>query len=240
MSSDLITRREFLSRACRYSSLSMMALFFGCDIARLTEGQKKKTALIYATRYGATKETAGWIQEGMQGPVDLLDIESISFTDVTDRYDHFIIGSGVWIGGVHKRIIEFLESRRNELSGRVPATFVVCGTDGSTENGRERIDGYFTPMHAPLDKEPLLSRYFGGRVVVEKLTDEDRGALRVFYKTYLHAQLRSWDRTDPEKAGLFGKDIKHFLDEKKTFRPTRQQADGQALTTAHFNVEHWV
>ena len=214
MSSDFITRREFLSRVCRYSSLSMMALFFGCDIARLPEEQKKKTALIYATRYGATKETAGWIQEGMQGPVDLLDIESISFPDVTARYDHFIIGSGVWIGGVHKKIIEFLESRKNELSGRVLATFVVCGTDGSTENGRKRIDSYFTPLYACLDKRPLLSRYFGGRVIVENLTDEDREALRVFYKTYLRAELRSWDRTDPEKAALFGGEANRLLGEK--------------------------
>ncbi|NEX13856.1 MAG: hypothetical protein C1941_04035 [Prosthecochloris sp.] len=214
MLSDFITRREFLSRVCRYSSLSMMALFFGCDIARLGEGQKKKTALIYATRYGATKETATWIQEGMQGPVDLLDIETISFSDVTARYDHFIIGSGVWIGGVHKKIIEFLESRKKELSGRVLATFVVCGTDGSTESGRKRIDGYFTPLYACLDKKPLLSRYFGGRVIVENLTDEDRQALTVFYKTYLRAELRSWDRTDPEKAALFGGEVKRRLGEK--------------------------
>lgn len=214
MSPDFITRREFLSRVCRYSSLSMMALFFGCDIVRLTEGQKKKTALIYATRYGATKETAGWIQEGMQGPVDLLDIESISFSEVASKYDRFIIGSGVWIGGVHKKIIEFLESRKSELNGRVLATFVVCGTDGSTENGRKRIDGYFTPLYACFDKKPLLSRYFGGRVVVENLTDEDRQALTVFYKTYLHAELRSWDRTDPGKASLFGGEVTGLLVEK--------------------------
>lgn len=214
MSPDFITRREFLSRVCRYSSLSMMALFFGCDIVRLTEGQKKKTALIYATRYGATKETSGWIQEGMQGSVDLLDIESISFSEVASRYDRFIIGSGVWIGGVHKKIIEFLESRKSELNGRVLATFVVCGTDGSTENGRKRIDGYFTPLYACFDKKPLLSRYFGGRVVVENLTDEDRQALTVFYKTYLHAELRSWDRTDPGKASLFGGEVTGLLGEK--------------------------
>ena len=214
MSPEFITRREFLSRVCRYSSLSMMALFFGCDIARLTEGQKKKTALIYATRYGATKETAGWIQEGKQGPVDLLYIESVSFSEVASRYEQFIIGSGVWIGGVHKKIIEFLESRKSELNGRVLATFVVCGTDGSTENGRKRIDGYFTPLYACFDKKPLLSRYFGGRVVVENLTDEDRQALTVFYKTYLHAELRSWDRTDPEKASLFGGEVTGLLGEK--------------------------
>lgn len=214
MSSDCISRREFLSRAYKYSSLSLMALFWGCDIARLTEGKEKQTALIYATRYGATKETAGWIHEGIQGPVDLLDIESISFSDVASRYDRFIIGSGVWIGGVHKRIVDFLESHKNELNGKVLATFVVCGTDGNTQSGRKRIDGYFTPMHAPLDRKPSLSGYFGGRVIVEKLTDEDREALTVFYKTYLKDQLRSWDRTDPEKAELFGGEVKRFCGEK--------------------------
>jgi len=54
MSSDLIRRRGFLLKA----ALSLAALNFGCSISRLTAGERRNTALIYATTYGATKDKA--------------------------------------------------------------------------------------------------------------------------------------------------------------------------------------
>jgi len=214
MSSGRISRREFI----KYSSLSLLALNFGCSISKLIGDSSKNVALIYATKYGSTKDTAGWIKDGMRGNVDLLNIEDISFSDTVSKYDLLIIGSGVWIGGVHEKLIDFLESNADVLTGRVMASFIVCGTDGSTEDGKERIDGYFEDMHMPLKDDHIMSEYFGGRIIVEQLTEEDREALTEFYSTYLGTELTSWDRTDPEKAALFGKDLKNFLAEKKQKR----------------------
>lgn len=206
MSSDLISRRDFLVKA----ALSMAALNFGCSISGLVR-DSSRTALIYATKYGATKDTAGWIRNGVNGEVDLLNIENISFPHTAKGYDSFIIGSGVWIGGVHNRLLEFLTSQAEMLDGKVIASFIVCGTDGGTESGKKRISSYFEPFHAPLKKMPLLSEYFGGRIIVEKLTDEDREALIKFYRTFLKSELTSWDKTDPDKAGRFGKDAARLL-----------------------------
>lgn len=206
MSSDLISRRDFLLKA----ALSLAALNFGCSISTLI-GEKSATALIYATKYGATRDTAGWIQNGINGDVDLLNIEDIYFPRTAKSYDAFIIGSGVWIGGVHNRLLEFLTSQADMLDGKVIASFIVCGTDGGTESGKKRIRSYFEPFHAPLTKLPLLSEYFGGRIIVEKLTEEDREALIKFYRTFLKSELTSWDKTDPDKAGRFGKDAARLL-----------------------------
>ncbi|MEW6600804.1 MAG: flavodoxin domain-containing protein [Nitrospirota bacterium] len=206
MSSDLISRRAFLLKA----ALSLAAMNFGCSISELIK-DKSKTALIYATRYGATRDTAGWIRSGINRDVDLLNIEDISFAGTAQKYDSFIIGSGVWIAGVHNRLLEFLRSEAETLDGKVIASFVVCGTDGGTEGGRKRINSYFEPFHAPLKKLPLLSDYFGGRIIVEKLTEEDREALIKFYRTYLKSELTSWDKTNPKMAGAFGKDASRLL-----------------------------
>ena len=209
MSSNKISRREFI----KYSSLSLLALNFGCSISNLIDDSSKNVALIYATKYGSTKDTAVWIKDGMRENVDLLNIEDIS-SDTALKYDLFIIGSGVWIGGVHEKLVEFLESNASSLNSRVMASFIVCGTDGSKESGRKRIDGYFEDMLMPLKDKPL-TEYFGGRIVVEQLTEEDREALTDFYRTYLNTELKSWDKTDPNKADLFGKELKNFLEEKK-------------------------
>ena len=58
MSSDLISMRSFLFGA----ALSLAALNFGCSISKLL-GERSRTALIYATKYGATRDTAQWIKE---------------------------------------------------------------------------------------------------------------------------------------------------------------------------------
>lgn len=213
MSSDSINRREFLFNACKYSSLSVLALNFGCSISRLIEGHSKNVALIYGTKYGATKDTAYWIRNGIKRKVDILNIEGISYLDTALRYDLFIIGSGVWIGGVHDKLIDFLTLQAEKLDGKVIASFIVCGTDGSTAEGKDRIKGYFDQLHEPLNNRPFLSEYFGGRIIIEKLTKEDREALIQFYRTYLQSELTSWDKTDPKKAALFGKDVTRFLTE---------------------------
>lgn len=207
MSSDSINRREFLTGALKYSSLSLLAFNFGCSISTLIANRSGNVALVYATKYGATRDTATWIKDGARGKIDLLNIESISYSEISSRYDLFIMGSGVWIGGVHEKLVDFLTSQANMLDGKVIASFIVCGTDGSTAGGEERIDGYFEQLHEPLKKMPLLSEYFGGRIIVEKLTAEDRDALVQFYQTYLKSELTSWDRTDPDKAKSYGKDL---------------------------------
>jgi len=207
MSSDSVNRREFLSGALKYASLSLLAFNFGCSISTLIDDRSKNAGLIYATKYGSTKDTAIWIKDGARREIDLLDIESISYSEVSSRYDFIIVGSGVWIGGVHEKLIEFLTSEAKALDDKVIASFIVCGTDGSTESGRERINTYFDQLHEQLRTPPLLSEYFGGRIIVEKLTSEDREALVQFYRTYLNSELTSWDRTDPEKARRYGKDV---------------------------------
>lgn len=218
MLTDSINRREFLS-ACKYFSLSLLALNFGCSISKLIGDKSKNVALIYATKYGATKDTSYWIRNGINGKVDLLNIEGIPSSDVASRYDLFIIGSGIWVGGVHEKIIDFFISQAGILNSKVIASFIVCGTDGSTKEGKQRIDGYFEQLHSPLKDRPILSEYFGGRIIVEKLTKEDREALIRFYRTYLKTELMSWDKTDPKKAAFFGKNIGRTICKSNRIRP---------------------
>lgn len=220
MPSDLISRRGFLLKA----ALSLAALNFGCSISKLTGDRAGNTALIYATKYGATRDTAKWIRNGINGEVDLLNIEDISFPGTAKGYGSFIVGSGVWLGGVHNRLLDFLTSQAEALDGKVMASFIVCGTDGGTESGKKRINGYFDQFHAPLKKLPLLSDYFGGRITVEKLTDEDREALIKFYRTFLKSELTSWDKTDPDKARRYGEEASRLLSKVANERKYVMQA----------------
>ncbi len=203
-----MNRRKFLKLSSSVSLISIAAFNFGCSMQPLVTDKNKKVALIYATRYGATKDTAEWIAQGMKRDVDLLNIEDISFADTAKKYNLFIVGSGVWIDGVHKDMLKFLSTQKIELRGKIVASFILCGTTAKDVKGEERIEKYFQKFHVSLDKKPPLNEYFGGRMIIDKLNEKDKKMLEVFYERILKREFVSWDRTQPDKARLFGVEVK--------------------------------
>lgn len=207
-SREMNSRRDFI----KYSVATLLALNFGCSIKDLIGGKEGKIALVFGTKYGATEDTASWIREGIGEDVDLINIEELVFKKAISSYDHFIVGSGVWIDGVHKRLKDFLTAEPDQLKGMVIASFVVCGSQDRTEGGRKRIQKYLDQIQVPLGYEPALTGYFGGRIIVEQLTEEDRAALEKFYRTFLKTKLESWDRTDREKAVSYGRELNPLIE----------------------------
>ncbi len=205
-------RREFIRLSGVIGLVAASAFGFGESIKPLVA--KKRVALIYATRYGATKETAMWIAKGIEGDVTLLDIEQMDFAKTALEYDAFILGSGVWIDGVHKDMIRFLEEYKTELRGKIVASFILCGTTGKDPKGEERIAQYFHKFHAPLDTKPPLNEKFGGRMIIKQLSDKDRKLLKNFYEKVLKRKFVDWDRTELEKAKEFGVEVMEVMERR--------------------------
>ena len=198
-------RRDFLL-TLGITLVSASAYSFGQSIQSKIK-QSDKIALLYGTRYGAAEETAGWIAKGTGTSVDVLNIKNIDFAETLKKYDKFIIGSGIWIDGAHKRLTELLSTHTKEIESKIIASFIVCGTTGEDEAGRGRIEGYFERFHKPLTIKPERKRHFGGRMVIEKLSEKDRKLLDNFYNKVLKKEFKSWDRTQPELARNFGKEL---------------------------------
>ena len=196
-------RRNFLAYAA-IALASATAYSFGEEIKPLVDEKTQKIALIYGTRYGATEDTAYWIAKGIGNRVDVINIEKLDFDESMKKYDQFIIGSGIWIDGAHKRLMELLSTRKEQIQPKIIASFIVCGTTGEDEAGKKRIEGYFEKFLKPLDTKPALQTHFGGRMIIDKLTDKDRKLLDNFYRKILKKEFVSWDRTKPEEAERFG------------------------------------
>ena len=199
-------RRDFLLTASM-ALMSASAYSFGESIKPLINEKTDKIALIYGTRYGATEDTAKWIAKGMGASVDVLNIENIDFNETLHDYDAFIIGSGIWIDGAHKRLMELLTKHTDEMQSKIIASFIVCGTTGENEAGKLRIEGYFKRFHEPLTVKPKIQRHFGGRMLIEKLSEKDRKLLDNFYRNVLKKEFKSWDRTKAEEAEKFGLEL---------------------------------
>ena len=196
-------RRDFLLTTS-IALMSASAYSFGNSIKPLIEGKSEKIALVYGTRYGATEDSAKWIAKGIGSNVDLLNIETIDLDETIHKYDKFIIGSGIWIDGAHKRLMELLTTYKEQIQPKIIASFIVCGTTGEDDAGKVRIEGYFERFHKPLDIKPVLKKHFGGRMIIEKLSEKDRKLLDNFYRNVLKKEFVSWDRTKPEDAEKFG------------------------------------
>ncbi len=201
-----IDRRNFLLYAA-IALTSASAYSFGEEIKSLIDEKTQKIALIYGTRYGATKDTAHWIAKGIGRPVEVINIEKFDFDESMKKYDQLIIGSGIWIDGAHKQLMELLSTHKEQIQPKIIASFIVCGTTGEDEAGKKRIEGYFEKFLKPLDTKPALQRHFGGRMIIDKLTDKDRKLLDHFYRKILKKEFVSWDRTNPEEAERFGAGI---------------------------------
>jgi menaquinone-dependent protoporphyrinogen oxidase len=207
----LYDRRNFLKLGSQTALMAFAAFGFGCSIKPFIEEKNKKVALIYGTRYGATKDTAQWIAQGLGRDIDLLNIETIDGAQTSLYYDLFIIGSGVWIDGVHKELIAFLQNQKANLNNKIIASFILCGSTPNDDNGKQRIAQYFKKFHAPLQNEPLLHEFFGGRMIIDQLNEKDHKLLEHFYKNVLKRAFVSWDRTEPEKARQFASTTLKYL-----------------------------
>ncbi len=183
------------------------AYSFGNSIKPLIDETSEKIALVYGTRYGATEDTAKWIAKGIDESVDVLNIETIDLDETVKKYDKFIIGSGIWIDGAHKRLMELLSTHKEQMQQKIIASFIVCGTTGEDDAGKARIEGYFKRFHKPLDVKPVIKRHFGGRMIIDKLSEKDRKLLDNFYRNILKKEFVSWDRTKPEEAEKFGTEL---------------------------------
>lgn len=200
-------RRDFLLKT-GIMLASASAYSYGESIKTLIEGKSEKIALIYGTRYGTTEDTAQWIAKGMDTDnVDVLNIENINFDETVQKYDKFIIGSGIWIDGAHKLLMNLLSEHTTVMESKLIASFIVCGTTGEDESGKGRIEGYFKRFHKPLSVKPKMQKHFGGRMIIEKLNEKDRKLLDNFYKNVLKKEFISWDRTKPEMAEEFGVEL---------------------------------
>ena len=199
-------RRTFFRHTGNFVVLSVAAISFGCSIRPMVD-EDDRIALIFGTRYGATGDTANWIIKGIDKEVDIINIEQFDFDKAVSHYDKVIIGSGIWIDGPHKRLIELLQTKKKYIEEKIIASFIVCGTTGEDSAGRARIESYFKRFHKPLENPPGLQAHFGGRMIIERLNEKDRKLLDNFYKKVLKKEFSSWDRTDRKKAEQFGSDI---------------------------------
>mgnify|MGYP001109015729 CR=1 FL=1 len=158
---------------------------------------EKKVAIIYASRYGSTAQTANWIAEGMEGKAVVKSVKEVG--DLA-AYDLLILGSGIYFGQLHQDMLPFLESHKAEIKEKLLALFVVCGAPVSS------AQRYLDMFASKCEATPAFSRAFNGWQKKELLSPEDYKTLEDYYKRS-NRPFENYDHTDKSKCLEFGKEI---------------------------------
>ena len=75
-----------------------------------------KTLIVYATKYGATKQIAEQLAEYLGG-ADLVDVGKGETASLTE-YDCVVLGSPLTAGSIRKEVKAFAQQHAGELGGK--------------------------------------------------------------------------------------------------------------------------
>ena len=85
-----------------------------------------KTAIVYATKYGCTKECAEILKTYLHGEVNILSAKADKIN--LSQYDAVFIGGSVYMGKIQKEITQFCKRNLKQLLHTKIGLFVCCYT----------------------------------------------------------------------------------------------------------------
>jgi hypothetical protein len=98
-------------------------------LGAMASSAKKEYAVIYATWCGSTKDAAGWINEGMGGIADVIDVKD---KPKVDDYKGIVLGSAIRQMVISPDMKTYLQTNKTALKDKVKGLFAVCGNNSST------------------------------------------------------------------------------------------------------------
>ena len=126
----------------------------------------EKTLVAYASKSGATEQTAQTIADVLRSKyqleVDLINLKK-GFPALVS-YKNVVVGAGVRGGKVYGETLEFL---KENFGDRKVAFFVCCGGAGDPKNYEDSCNKYVINVLANYPNlKPVASEAFGGRMKI--------------------------------------------------------------------------
>jgi menaquinone-dependent protoporphyrinogen oxidase len=189
-----MNRRRFVQTAVAAAGLGLLPA--GAFALQYTpRPSPEKWAILYGSRYGAARDAAVWIAEGMGGIAHVFDAKEKP--DAT-RFDHWVIGGGIYYGSFDQALTEWVVANRDALTTRTRAVFVVAGSAGTPGAA-----SYVASLAEACGGSPRWKTDFPGRVTRRLLSPDDDKALDGFYRN-LQQPYEDYDRLTRKMAFDFG------------------------------------
>ena len=124
-----------------------------------------KTAIVYATKYGCTKECAEILKTYLHGEVNILSAKADKIN--LSQYDAVFIGGSVYMGKIQKEITHFCKRNLKQLLHKKIGLFACCYTPKDTVGFFETLypielinhASYLTSVGGKMDYEKMNVLY---------------------------------------------------------------------------------
>lgn len=120
-----------------------------------------KTLIVYASKYGCTKECAALLQERLQGDVTITTVAECR--DGLEPFDRVVVGGSVYMGKIQKSISRFFKKHERTLLQKTLGLFASCYTPIDTEGYLQTLFPENLLSHA------VCATLVGGRMDYEKM-----------------------------------------------------------------------
>lgn len=166
-----------------------------------------KINIVYASRYGSTKQVSELIGRHMPDGVNVLSVADAGALDC----DVIILGSGIYANKMLPEMEDFISSNQETLREKRVGLFGVAMRTEPVERRGKLSGGVLIFDRYPL--EPFIKGMLHGRRDFSVLTDEDRGGLERFYNTIGLSEeekanrRKLCDEVSEEECAKFARDV---------------------------------
>ncbi|MEG0857510.1 MAG: flavodoxin domain-containing protein [Terrisporobacter sp.] len=135
-----------------------------------------KSLIVFGSRYGTTEICANKLKEYLNGEVEIVNIDK-NDNIILEKYENIIIGSPVYAGSFNKKIKEFIENNKIELTKKRLGLFMCCMSQG------EKIKEQFE-QNVPKDilKVASVKVNFGGEFKFSKMNFFEKKIIKIIAK----------------------------------------------------------
>lgn len=136
---------------------------------------KSKTAILYASVDGQTLKISNKIKEVLRQNDQDVDLFSIDdFNEELVHYDKLIIGASIRYGVHSKKVIEFINTNKQQLEAIKTAFFSVNLVARKPEKNAPHTNPYVIKFFKTIDWKPTMVEVFAGKLDYQKYPFFDR------------------------------------------------------------------
>ncbi|WP_313162900.1 flavodoxin domain-containing protein [Sedimentibacter sp.] len=171
-----------------------------------------KTAVVFQSKYGATKRYAEWIAEELS--CDIFDGKNVKVTDL-EPYSIIVYGGGLYAGGVIG--IDLITKNFDKLCNKKLVVFTCGLADPMDKTNTDSIKKSLNEVFTPQMQDKIKVFYLRGAIDYSKLGLTHKAMMAILHKIVTKKDQESLRSEDKEMIDTYGKAV-DFTD-KTTIMP---------------------
>lgn len=155
--------------------------------------------IVYATRYGSSREISGWIAERLEAEGFTVRLENAADAEGAEGYDLVLLGSGIYNHGFLKELEDYMETHSDSLKNTKTALFgVAMKTEPIMHKGKSHGGIIMLEKYAQqLGDSVIGCEMLHGQMVFSSMSGKDRRGIEQFYKMIGMTEAEAAERKKP-------------------------------------------